>query len=116
MEKQVRTFILDPLPPKDKLDIKYLQHSLDSANFALGQLNSIVTMLLQPQLFIYAYIRKEAVLSSQIEGIQSTLSDLMLFELNQTPGMPVDDVVGDSNYVSALEHGIRRMRENDFPL
>ena len=113
---QVKAFIPNPLPPEDVLDMKYLQHSLDSAIFALGQLHSIATILPEPWLFIYAYIRREAVLSSRIEGMQSTLSDLMLFELTQVPGVRVDDVVEVSNYVSALEHGLRRIREDYFPL
>ena len=113
---QVRAFIPNPLPPEDILDMKYLQHSLDSAIFALGQLHSIATILPEPWLYIYAYIRREAVLSSRIEGMQSTLSDLMLFELTQVPGVRVDDVVEVSNYVSALEHGLRRIREDYFPL
>ena len=113
---QVRAFIPNPLPPEDVLDMKYLQHSLDSAIFALGQLGSIATILPEPWLYIYAYIRREAVLSSRIEGMQSTLSDLMLFELTQVPGVRVDDVVEVSNYVSALEHGLRRIREDYFPL
>ena len=113
---QVRAFIPNPLPPEDVLDMKYLQHSLDSAIFALGQLDSIATILPEPWLFIYAYIRREAVISSRIEGMQSTLSDLMLFELIQVPGVRVDDVVEVSNYVSALEHGLRRIREDYFPL
>ena len=113
---QVRAFIPNPLPPEDVLDMKYLQRSLDSAIFALGQLYSIATILPEPWLFIYAYIRREAVISSRIEGMQSTLSDLMLFELTQVPGVRVDDVVEVSNYVSALEHGLRRIREDYFPL
>ena len=113
---QVRAFIPNPLPPEDVLDMKYLQHSLDSAIFALGQLDSIATILPEPWPYIYAYIRREAVLSSRIEGMQSTLSDLMLFELTQVPGVRVDDVVEVSNYVSALEHGRRRIREDYFPL
>ena len=113
---QVGAFIPNPLPPEDVLDMKYLQHSLDSAIFALGQLDSIATILPEPWLYIYAYIRREAVLSSRIEGMQSTLSDLMLFELTQVPGVRVDDVVEVSNYVSALEHGLRRIREDYFPL
>ena len=113
---QVRAFIPNPLPPEDVLDMKYLQRSLDSAIFALGQLHSIATILPEPWLFIYAYIRREAVISSRIEGMQSTLSDLMLFELTQVPGVRVDDVVEVSNYVSALEHGLRRIREDYFPL
>ena len=115
-EGQVGAFIPNPLPPEDVLDMKYLQHSLDSAIFALGQLHSIATILPEPWLYIYAYIRREAVLSSRIEGMQSTLSDLMLFELTQVPGVRVDDVVEVSNYVSALEHGLRRIREDYFPL
>ena len=114
--EQVRAFVPDPLPPNDELDFKYLQHSLDSANFAIGRLDSVTSILPEPWLILYSYIRKEAVLSSQIEGTQSTLSDLMLFELTQTPGVPLDDVTEVSNYVSALEHGIRRMREDGFPL
>ena len=114
--EQVKAFVPDPLPPKDELDFKYLQHSLDSANFAIGRLDSVTSILPEPWLFLYAYIRKEAVLSSQIEGTQSTLSDLMIFELTQASGVPLDDVTEVSNYVSALEHGIRRMREDDFPL
>ena len=113
---QVRAFIPNPLPPEDILDMKYLQHSLDSAIFALGQLHSIAAILPEPWLYIYAYIRREAVISSRIEGMQSTLSDLMLFELTQVPGVRVNDVVEVSNYVSALEHGLRRIREDYFPL
>ena len=65
--------------------------------------------------FLYAYVRKEAVLSSQIEGTQSSLSDLLLFELDEAPGVPLDDVVEVSNYVGALDHGLARLREG-FPL
>ena len=68
-----------------------------------------------PQLFLYAYVRREAVLSSQIEGTQSSLSDLLLFELERRPGVPLDDVVEVSNYVAALEHGVARLR-GGFPL
>jgi Fic family protein len=57
------------------------------------------------------YVRREAVLSSQIEGTRSTLSDLLLFELEEAPGAPFDDVREVSNYVRALEHGIGKMRE-----
>ena len=115
-DEQVKAFVPNPLPPKDNLDIGYLQHSSGRAMFALGQLNSVAAMLPEPWLFTYAYIRREAVLSSQIEGIQSTLSDLILFELEHTQGIPPDDVVEVSNYVTALEHGLRRMREDNFPL
>ncbi len=62
------------------------------------------------------YVRKEAVLSSQIEGTESSLSDLLLFELDEMPGVPIDDVVEVSNYVAALDYGLHRLRADDFPL
>ena len=70
---------------------------------ALGRLDGVSTLLPDTSLFLYSYIRKEAVLSSQIEGTQSSLSDLLLFELNEIPGVPLDDVTEVSNYVAALE-------------
>jgi Fic family protein len=72
-------------------------------------------LLPDTHLFLYMYVRKEAVLSSQIEGTQSSLSDLLLFELEEAPGVPMDDVVEVSNYVAALEHGLARARDG-FPL
>jgi Fic family protein len=72
-------------------------------------------MLPDKTLFLYAYVRKEAVLSSQIEGTQSSLSDLLLFELDEAPGVPIEDVSEVSNYVAALDHGLQRLKE-DFPL
>ena len=112
----VRAFIPDPLPPRPPLELtNSRQRLLERATLALGRLDSITLLLPDPHLFLYAYIRREAVLSSQIEGTQSSLSDLLLFELDQAPGVPVDDVVEVSNYVSALEHGVTRLREG-FPL
>ncbi len=72
-------------------------------------------MLPDKSLFLYSYVRKEAVLSSQIEGTQSSLSDLLLFELDEVAGVPLDDVLEVSNYVAALDHGLARLREG-FPL
>ena len=83
---QVKAFIPNPLPPEDFLDMKYLQHSLDSAIFALGQLHSIATILAEPWLYIYAYIRREAVISSRIEGMQSTLSDSYVIRVDSSSG------------------------------
>ncbi|HEB64968.1 MAG TPA: Fic family protein, partial [Chloroflexi bacterium] len=82
---------------------------------ALGRLDSITLLLPDPGLFLYSYVRREAVLSSQIEGTQSTLTQLMLFELEESPGVPLEDVEEVSNYVAALEHGVARLREG-FPL
>ena len=88
----------------------------EEANRSLGRLDGLSMMLPEPSLFLYMYIRKEAVLSSQIEGTQSSLSELLLFEDANLPGVPLDDVQEVSNYVAALNHGLRRMRENGFPL
>jgi Fic family protein len=82
---------------------------------ACGRLDAITSLLPEPGIFLYAYIRREAVLSSQIEGTQSSLSDLLLFEVDAAPGAPFDDVVEVSNYVAALEHALTRMHDG-FPL
>jgi Fic family protein len=112
----VRAFVPLPLPPAPPLELTgERQGLLERATLALGRLDSIALLLPDPQLFLYAYVRREAVLSSQIEGTQSSLSDLLLFELDEQPGVPFDDVVEVSNYVAALEHGMARLHEG-FPL
>ena len=112
----VRAFVPHPLPPKPPLELSaQVRDRLDSALIALGRLDGVSGLLPDVQLFLYTYVRKEAVVSSQIEGTQSTLSDLLLFELKEAPGVPLDDVVEVSNYVRATEHGLRRLREG-FPL
>ena len=88
---------------------------MEAASFALGGLNAASALIPDKSLFIYAYVRKEAVLSSQIEGSRSSLADLLLAELDEAPGVPVDDITEVSNYVAALEHGLTRMRSG-FPL
>src|SRR5579875_2894665 len=114
--EQVRAFVPAPLPPVPPIALEgTLQRLLESAVLALGRLDGVSTLLPDKSLFLYAYVRKEAVLSSQIEGTQSSLSDLLLFELEEAPGVPLDDVVEVSNYVAALEHGLARLREG-FPL
>ena len=111
----VRAFVPPPLPPVPPLELTgERQTLLERATLALGRLDSIALLLPDPQLFLYAYVRREAVLSSQIEGTQSSLSDLLLFELDEVPGVAFDDVVEVSNYVAALEHGMARLREG-FP-
>ncbi|MFQ6047023.1 MAG: Fic family protein [Gemmatimonadales bacterium] len=87
-----------------------LHARLEAALLALGRLDALSTLLPDTSLFLYSYVRKEAVLSSQIEGTQSSLSDLLLFEIEEAPGVPLDDVVEVSNYVAALEHGLARLR------
>lgn len=112
----IRAFVPDPLPPKPPFNLGGpVQHLLERALLAIGRLDSVSTLLPEPGLFLYGYVRKEALLSSQIEGTQSSLSELLLFELEQAPGAPTDDVVEVSSYVRALEHGLRRLR-GGFPL
>lgn len=114
--EQVKAFVPAPLPPKIHIDLTGpRQRRLEQAQLACGRLDGIAALLPDPDLFLYAYVRREAVLSSQIEGTQSSLSDLLLFELEEAPGVPFDDVVEVSNYVAALEHGMTRLREG-FPL
>ncbi len=114
--EEIRAFIPVPLPPDPPLVLEgRLRQSLEKATLALGRLDGIATLLPDPALFIYAYVRKEAVLSSQIEGTQSSLSDLLEYELDDAPGAPTSDVVEVSNYVAAMEHGLQRLRD-DFPL
>ena len=115
-EESVRAFVPHPLPPKPPLAIdSSLREAVDQALLSLGRLDSIATLLPDIDLFLYMYIRKEAVLSSQIEGTQTSLSDLLLFELKEAPGVPLEDVVEVSNYVAAMNHGLRRLKEG-FPL
>ena len=114
--EQVRAFVPAPLPPRPALELHGpLQQMLESAVLALGRLDSVATLLPDESLFLYAYVRKEAVLSSQIEGTQSSLSDLLLFELDEAPGVPVHDVREVANHVAAVNHGVQRLREG-FPL
>jgi Fic family protein len=106
-------FIPSPLPPTPPVTLDTAAH--ERANRALGRLEGITTLLPDPTLFLYMYIRKEAILSSQIEGTQSSLSDLLLYENKQTPGVPLADVKEVSNYVAAMSHGLARLKEG-FPL
>ena len=114
-EESVRAFVPPPLPPNPPVRLDALQRLLEQANQSLGRLDGLASLLPNLSLFIYAYVRKEAVLSSQIEGTQSSLSDLLLFENNEVPGVPLNDVQEVSNYVAALNHGLERLRRG-FPL
>ena len=110
-------FVPAALPPDPPLQIDTgLQALLDEANQALGRLDGVTLLLPDPGQFLYSYIRKEAVLSSQIEGTQSSLSDLLLFENEGAPGVPLDDVEETSNYISAMSHGLRRIESGELPL
>tara|TARA_R110002072_G_scaffold302737_2_gene488218 strand:- start:45276 stop:46436 length:1161 start_codon:yes stop_codon:yes gene_type:complete len=112
----VRAFVPSKLPPQPPIDIAGpIQQQLERAYLAIGRLDSVSTLLPDTHLFLYTYVRKEALLSSQIEGTQSSLSELLLYELDQAAGAPLNDVLEVSNYVRALEHGLARLKEG-FPL
>jgi Fic family protein len=114
--EKVKAFVPSSLPPKPSIDwTPKLRNKFDEALLALGRLDSVSVLLPDTSLLLYSYVRKEAVLSSMIEGTQSSLSDLLLFELDQEPGVPLDDVQEVSNYVAALIHGLNRLAEG-FPL
>jgi Fic family protein len=115
-DERVKAFLPNPLPPRPSLEISpALRQVMDDAMLNLGRLDSVSALLPDTHLFLYMYVRKEAVLSSQIEGTQSSLSDLLLFEADELPGVPMDDVVEVSSYVAAMEHGLGRLRAG-FPL
>lgn len=110
-----QAFLPPPLPPHPPLNLTPLQTLLSKANQAVGKLDAVSDTLPNSHLLLYYYVRKEAVLSSQIEGTQSSLADLLLYESDEAPNVPVDDVAEVSSYVAALEHGLKRVQEG-FPM
>lgn len=108
-----KTYIPQKLPPNPALDMGELLPLLEKAVAAIARLDGMSMVLTDPALFLYMYIRKEAVLSSQIEGTQSSLSDLLLYE-SDARGIPLDDVTEVSCYVSAMSYGLNRLKE--FPM
>lgn len=105
------------LPPDPPLSVDAeLQGLLDRANQALGRLDGITLLLPDPEQFLYSYVRKEAVLSSQIEGTQSSLSDLLLFEADAAPGVPLHDAQETSNYIAAMNRGLELLQVKQLPI
>lgn len=113
--ERYQAFLPSDLPPEPPINLVPLQAQLAAANQALGKLDAVANILPDHTLLLYYYVRKEAVLSSQIEGTQSSLSDLLLYESDEIPSVPIDDVIEVSSYVSALEHGLKRV-QGGFPL
>ena len=111
----VRAFIPPLLPPVPKLELDGLYQQPERANQNLGRLNSMTKLLPDVRFLLYLYVRKEALVSSQIEGTQSSFTDLLLFENEAVPKVPIEDVEEVSNYVAAMQHGLRRLR-GGFPL
>lgn len=110
-----KAYVPAKLPPKPSIELAMLYPYLEKATLALAELNSVHKNIPNTALFIYMYVRKEALLSSQMEGTQSSFSDLMLFEHNQKPEVSIEDVEEVSNYVKAINYGLDRLKD-DFPL
>lgn len=115
-DAQFNAFIPHPLPPQPSLKLTAEDNKLlERAILALGRLDGIRLVLPDPSLFIYFYVRKEALLSSQIEGTQASLTQLLLFEIEDS-SIVGDDTREVSNYVHAMYHGLKRLTNDDFPL
>ena len=109
--ERVQAFVPAALPPEPAIDWSGdLRGRFDAAALALGRLDAAAGLLPDAGLLLYSFVRKEAVLSSQIEGTQSSLADLMLYELDEQPGVPVEDARAVSQCVAALDHGLTLMR------
>src|SRR5437879_3892854 len=109
---EYRAFIPSPLPPDPPVDLgKPLRDILSEADYALGRLDGAVLTLPNPDLFVFMYVRKEAVLSSQIEGTQSSLQNLLAAEARLNDPDAPSDVAEVVNYVRAMNHGLERLTE-----
>ena len=115
VKEPYKAYIPAKLPPDPPLNLANLYPKLDNATLSISNLNSVTNAIPNKALFIYMYVRKEALLSSQIEGTQSSFSDLILFEHQQKPHVSLDDVEEVSNYVAAINYGLRRLKDG-FPL
>lgn len=113
--EKYRCYLPPPLPPDPPVKLEPMMAELERAGWAVGGLNGIGAILPNPELFLYMFARKEALVSSQIEGTQCSLSDILRDEAGDEPEASFDDVREVSCYVDAMEYGLARMREG-FPL
>ncbi len=109
--ERVRAYVPAALPPSPPIDLLRVLPRLTEAERAIGRLDGVAVILPRQELFLYMYVRKEAVLSSQIEGTQSTLTELLRFETEAAAGTPFDDVREVSNYVDAMMYGLDRQAQ-----
>jgi len=114
-EETYSSYVPNPLPPVPAIELAEVESAYNMAKLAIAALNDVIEAVPEPFILNYMYIRKEAVLSSQIEGTQSTLDDLLRYESEQSKGISIDDVQEVSCYVAALNHGLKRMEEG-FPM
>lgn len=106
-----RAFVPRPLPPVPALSFDAdLQERLSAAHLAIGRLDGMASRMPETPVLLYGYVRKEAVMSSRIEGTQSSLSDLLLYEANGAPDVPLHDVREVSCYVAALDRGLAGLK------
>ena len=110
-----KAYIPAALPPDPAINLEKIYPNLERATRAIAELNEVARSIPNTSLFVYMYVRKEALLSSQIEGTQSSFADLMLFEHHQKTHVSLEDVEEVSNYVKAISHGLKRLKEG-FPL
>ena len=105
-------FIPSPLPPNPPIVMdEELVRLLSDADCALGRLDGVASVLPNPNLFVAMYVRQEAVLSSQIEGTQSTLEDVLQFETDSKRNVAPRDVEEVVNYIRAMNYGLERLKE-----
>ncbi len=115
-DEPFKAFVPNALPPQPPIVMdSSLERLHGEAQLAMGRLDGIISLLQAPEQFLYAYVRKEAVASSQIEGTQSSLADLLAYEITSAPGIPVEDVREVSDCVAAYEYTNQRMT-GGFPL
>ena len=114
-EERGKAYLPPLLPPDPRVNMELLTAKLERAHLFIGRLDGMTAILPDIPIFLNTYVRQEALLSSQIEGTRSSISDLLLFEVDSAPGVPLDDVQEVSNYVAAMNHGLKRIAEG-FPL
>ncbi len=110
-----KSYVPVKLPPEPALQMEQLYPYLDKAIQAVIELNTLAKSISNSSLFIFMYVRKEALLSSQIEGTQSSFADLILFEHDQKPHVNKEDVEEVSHYVAAMQYGLKHLH-GGFPL